>query len=108
MRTGKNSFPNNWMHTEQTGNEALHVELECKNILLNFKTSGSQEFGKAQIFIDDTQVAELDGHSDGGWNNSNVVLVLDEKESASHVLEIKMAEEDKNKKFTVLAIGYTK
>ena len=108
MRTGKNSFPNNWMHTEQTGNEAFHVELECKNILLNFKTSGSQEFGKAQIFIDGTQVAELDGHSDGGWNNSNVVLVLDEKESASHVLEIKMAEEDKNKKFTVLAIGYTK
>lgn len=106
-RTGKSSFSDNWMHEKESGNKALHIELTCRNILLNYKTSSSDEYGRALVYLDGEQVAELNGYSEGGWNNSNVVLVLDETANEHHELEIRMAEGDENKKFTVLAIGYS-
>lgn len=106
-RAGKNSFPDNWMHTGENGNDALKIKLNCKNIMLNYKTSWSQEYGTAVVYVDGKEVTRLNGYSSGGWNNSNVVLVLDEAKSAEHVLEIKMAEGDENKKFTLLTIGYS-
>lgn len=107
FRTGKNSFPDNWMHTGESGNESLRIELTCKNILLNYKTSWSDEYGTAVVYVDGKEVTRLNGYSSGGWNNSNVVLVLDESKSEEHVLEIRMAEGEENKKFTLLAVGYS-
>ena len=104
---GVSAFPDNWIHTAESGSEAFRVELKCRNIILNYKTSGSSDFGKACVYVDGEQVAELDGHSDGAWNNSVQALVLDEKESGSHVLELRMAEGDEGKNFTLLAIGYS-
>ena len=106
-RGGASAFPDNWMHTAESGKKAFRVELECRNMILNYKTSSSEEFGKVCVYVDGEKVAELDGYVQGAWNNSIQQLVLDEKESASHVLEISMAEGDEGKKFTVLAIGYS-
>lgn len=104
---GASAFPDNWMHTAESGSEAFRVELKCRNIILNYKSSGSSDFGKVCVYVDGEQVAELDGHSEGAWNNSIQVLVLDEKESGSHVLELRMAEGDEGKNFTLLAVGYS-
>lgn len=101
------AFPDNWMHTAESSSDAFKVTLECKNILLNFKASNSQNFGKAEVFIDGEYVTELAGYQQGGWNNSNIVLLLDERESAVHELEIKMAEGSEDKNFTIQCIGYT-
>lgn len=106
-RGGESAFPDNWMHTAESGGEAFHVELKCRNIILNYKTSSAKDFGKACVYVDGEQVAELDGYSEGAWNNSIQVLVLDEKESGQHVLELRMAEGDEEKSFTLLAIGYS-
>ncbi len=106
-RTGESSFPNNWMYEKGNGNEAFRIELTCRKILLNYKTSSSDEYGKALVYLDGEQVAELNGYSGGGWNNSNVVLIEDGEENKSHILEIRMASEDAEKKFTLLAIGYS-
>lgn len=106
-RGGASAFPDNWMHTAESGKKAFRVELECRNMILNYKTSSSEEFGKVCVYVDGEKVAELDGYVQGAWNNSIQELVLDEKESGSHVLEISMAEGDEGKKFTVLAIGYS-
>lgn len=105
-RTGVSSFPDNWMYTGDGSNKALRIELTCSKILLNYKTSWSQEFGTAVVYVDGKEVTRLNGYSSGGWNNSNVVLVLDETKSEEHVLEIKMAEGEENKKFTLLTLGY--
>lgn len=107
-RGGKSAFPDNWMHTAESGGEAFRVELECKNIIVNYKTSASKDFGKLSVSVDGEQVAELDGYVQGAWNNSIQALVLDEKESGRHVLELRMAEGDAEKNFTLLAIGYGK
>ena len=107
-RGGKSAFPDNWMHTAESGEEAFRVELECKNIIVNYKTSASKDFGKVYVYVDGDQVAELDGDVQNAWNNSIQALVLDEEESGHHVLELRMAEGDEGKNFTLLAIGYSK
>ncbi|MBQ9143198.1 MAG: SGNH/GDSL hydrolase family protein [Lachnospiraceae bacterium] len=106
-RTTKAAFPDNWQHSTDGGNESLRVELTCKNILLTYKYSSSLDFGKASVYIDGNYITELSGYLNGGWNNAETVLILDEDTSAPHVLEIKMSEGQENKKFTVLGIGYT-
>jgi len=98
------SFPNNWMHDGAAGNDSFKMTLNCKNLLMNYKT-GSGAFGTAEVYIDGKLVKGLNGA--GGWNNSNVVLLIDEKEAAEHVVEIRMAEGQEDKAFTIYAFGYT-
>ena len=98
------SFPNNWMHDGTAGNDSFKMTLTCKNLLMNYKT-GSAEFGIAEVYVDGKLVKSLNGS--GGWNNSNVVLLIDDREAAEHVVEIRMAEGQENKAFTIYAFGYT-
>ncbi len=106
-RTAKGAFPDNWHHKSDGGNESLKIELTCKNILLSYKFSSSQNFGKASVYIDGQFITELNGYLNGGWNNTETVLIFDQDVSAPHVLEIKMSEGQENKSFTILGIGYT-
>ena len=101
------SFPNNFYHKAGSVNKPFKVTLNCKNILINYKTSNSTDFGKADFYIDGELVTTADGHSDGAWNNCNVIMVLKQDESSEHVLEVKMAEGSEDKAFTILAIGYS-
>lgn len=107
QRTGEAEFANNWMHTAESGSKSFQVTLNCKNILLDYKTSNKDTFGKAEIYVDGELVREVDGYSAGGWNNSNIILILDETEVKKHTLEVKMAEDSMDKNFTIYTIGYT-
>lgn len=106
-RSGESAFPDNWMHTSGSIRDAFRVELKCKNIIVNYKTSSSNDFGKVDVYVDGNKVAELDGYAQDSWNNSIQALVLDEIESGYHVLEICMAVGDEDKNFTLLAVGYS-
>lgn len=99
-------FADNWMHGEESGSEPFVAKLKCRNILLNYKTSNKDSFGKASVYIDGEFVVELSGYSEGGWNNSNIALLLDEQTTREHVLEIRMSEGEEQKKFTIQCIGY--
>lgn len=106
-RTAKAAFPDNWMRTGTSGTESFKVELTCKNIMLSYKFSNSSTFGKVSVYIDGHFVAVLNGYLNGGWNNTETVLLLDTDTSAPHILEIKPAEGHETKNFTILGIGYT-
>ena len=80
--------------------------MNCSKILINYKTANDKNFGKAEIYVDGALVATADGYSGGGWNNCNVLLVLDEAQAAKHTLEVKMAQDDADKAFTIFSISY--
>lgn len=101
------SFPENWKHDKTAGNESFILTLTCKNLLLNYKTSSSQTFGEAEIYVDGKLVTTVNGYSAGGWNNCNTILIIDETEAAEHVVEIRMKEGQEDKAFTILCFGYT-
>ncbi|MBE5873384.1 MAG: SGNH/GDSL hydrolase family protein [Lachnospiraceae bacterium] len=102
-----NSFPDNWKRDSSAGNDSFVMELTCKNLLLNCKNSGSSDFGTAEVYVDGKLVQTIEGRTDGGWNNSNVVMIIDEEKATKHKVEIRMAKGQEDKSFTILAIGYT-
>ena len=51
---------------------------------------------------------EIDCYKDGAWNQSIVELVIDEKDSSTHTVSIRMKDGDEDKEFTILALSYTK
>jgi hypothetical protein len=71
-----------------------------------YKNANNDSFGKADVFVDGKLQKTYAGHEDGGWNNCMIVMIVDEAVAGPHTIEIKMAEGDEDKAFTILAFGY--
>lgn len=104
---GTKTFPNNWKHGSASESESFTMEIFCKNLLLVYKSSSQASFGKAEIYIDGEYVRTLASNQGGGWNNPYTVLLFKEDSPSLHNVEIKMAEGDEEKEFSILAFGYT-
>jgi len=104
--TGKPSFPNNWKHTQTSGDKPFKMTLNCKNLMLVYKSSGG--YGTAQVYLDGELSMTLDAKEGGGWNNPITVLLINDTEAADHTVEIRMAPGHENKEFTIMAVGYSK
>ena len=92
----------NFYHNVKDPMDPLTVRGVFRKCLVAWKATNSASFGTAEILIDGRVVKTVKGGKDK-WGQSEVVLVLDEKEAAEHTLEIRVTEE--GKAFTVTAIG---
>lgn len=99
-------FPNNWMHTKSSGSDSLKVKVNCKTLMIMYKISNSKTFGTADLYIDGVKKTTLDSYSKDGWNYGKVYLALTEDTAADHDIELKMADGNDTKSFTLMAIGY--
>jgi lysophospholipase L1-like esterase len=106
--TGQLSFPNNWKHISAGGNDRFTMTLNCKNLLFVYKSCGNGSYGTADVYVDGTLATSLDSTQGGGWNNPMTVLLINEETASNHTIEIKMAEGNEEKEFTIMAFGYTK
>ena len=84
------------------------MTLECKSLILIYKNANNTTFGKYEVYVDGKLQNTYAGHEEGGWNNNMVVMLIDEAASAKHTVEIKAAEGEDGKAFTLLAFGYSK
>jgi len=110
-KTNKNNFPYNWYRKFYSNDEPFEMELTCKKLLLVYKVQGnwmSEKFGKASVYVDGKLAGVYDGGKEGGWNNCETVLVLNENESKKHKVEVKMASGSEKKGFTIITMGYVK
>lgn len=103
---GTPEFPHNWLHTAASGEESFKLTLTSRNLILVYKDSGSPDFGRADIFVDGGLVLTADPHVNS-WTHCNPVILYQNEQSQQHVIEIRMAPEDKDKCFTILGFGYT-
>ena len=92
----------NFYHNVKDPMDPLTVRGVFRKCMVAWKATNSASFGTAEILIDGRVVKTVKGGKDK-WGQSEVVLVLDEKEAAEHTLEIRVTEE--GKAFTVTAIG---
>lgn len=99
-------FPDNWMHTSASGSDSLKITVTCKTLMLVYKQSSATSYGKADLYVDGAKKDTLDCYNASGWNNGKVYVALTEEEAKSHDIELKMADGDENKNFTLMAIGY--
>jgi len=102
-------FPDYWMYegtaTKDTF-ESFKMTIKCKDLLLVYKDSGETSFGTAEVLVDGVVTRTINPR-EVGWNHCNAVIVYTGEEVKKHNVEIRMAEGETEKKFTVLGFGYT-
>ena len=99
-------FPYNWMYdVTMPENAAFTIRIHCKALVLIFKDSGEVDVGKAYVDVDGERRMTADPHINN-WQHCNAMIVFNEDESADHTVRIEVAEEDRDKKFTILGFGY--
>lgn len=95
-------FPHNWKKAE--GSAPFVLEITCRKLVLEFKDSGSAEFGKAVVTIDGEKHRILDPR-EAGWTHCHTTVLFNRQTAASHRVEIAMAPGDEEKLFTILGFG---
>lgn len=97
---------NGWAKKSGTKNAEFNMTITCKNLILVSKDSGSPQFGKADVYVDDKLVLTPDPLVNG-WDHCNPQIILDETESKEHQVRIVMHPGDEEKRFTILGFGVT-
>lgn len=102
-------FPDHWMYAGACAGEELQsftMTIACKDLLLVYKDSGDPAFGTAEVLVDGV-VTRTINPLEVGWNHCNAVIVYTGEVCCQHSVEIRMAEGNEGKKFTILGFGYT-
>lgn len=103
--TGTKEFPNNWMHRADGRDEGpFSMDVVCRALLLIYKDSGSSTVGRAEVFVNGEKVLTADPHVNG-WTHCNPVICFRGAEPVSRHVEIRMAEGEESKEFTILGFG---
>ena len=83
------------------------LELTYRKLVLEFKDSGSEEFGKAMVTIDGEKHRILDPR-EAGWTHCHTTVLFNKQTPARHRVEIAMTPGDEEKVFTILGFGVVK
>ena len=102
---GTPQFPNNWMHTGESGNESFRMTIRSKRLLLVYKDSGRSDFGSAEIWVDGIHVKDADPH-EVNWTHCSAVILYNEPTAREHTVNIMMTSGQGDRKFTILGFGY--
>ncbi len=97
-------YSKNFYHT--SGSEALSFTVTCKNLLLAFRSVNNSAYGKIEVYVDGVKKKTINGNT-GSWGQSVTELIFADSQAAEHLIEIRMAEGDEDKKFTITCMGYT-
>ena len=95
-------FPFNWMH--ESGSRPFEMEVTCRRLLIVTKDESDIRVGRADIYVDGKFIKTVDPH-EIGWCHCNSQIIIREKESAKHHIEVRMHEGDGDKQFTILGFG---
>ena len=100
------SFNDGWKYTGTlTENEAFKFTYTGKALYLAYKDTNSIKYGTAEIYVDGEYVMSIYANSSDGWGNPVTEWLMRENESATHTVEIRMAEDSLEKEFAILALG---
>lgn len=101
-------FKYDWKHTTYGGTTSFTMKVTCKSMLFAYKLSSASTAGKVDIYIDGKYSQTVDSYKNGGWNNPWVIKLMGNSTAAQHTIEIRMANGNANKEFTILGFGVSK
>lgn len=99
-------YEDTFQHTAETGNKSMKFNLTCKNMLIAFRSVNDETYGSIEILMDGQVIKTIQGNT-GSWGQSVADVVFTAETSKMHQFEIRMAEGDEEKKFTITCISYT-
>ncbi|MDE7310290.1 MAG: SGNH/GDSL hydrolase family protein [Eubacterium sp.] len=99
-------FPYNWHYSgKDPGQPYFEMAITCRALVLIFKDSGETDAACADIYVDGKYIRTADPYVNG-WVHCNPMIILNEKNSARHLVKVAICEPDRNKKCTILGFGY--
>ena len=81
------------------------MDIECSALLIVAKDSGSPAAGCIDAYIDGEKVRTINPR-EVGWTHCNALILFRGGEKKQHHVEIRMAEGDEEKQFTILGFAY--
>ena len=82
----------------------MEFDIRCRSLIMINKDSASADAGKAEVFVDGEKVLTADPRKNG-WTHCNPLICFADREQALCHVEVRMAEGDENKDFTILGFG---
>ncbi len=84
-------FPNGWQFRGDTG-ASIKFDITCKKLGMILKANNSAKYGTAEIYVDGELVNTVTSNYSDGWNNPVTAYLIDNDESASHTVEVRIPE----------------
>lgn len=101
-------FPYNWMYDgSKSDNNVFTIDIDCKALVVIMKDSGEVDAATAKAYVDGKFIRDLDPYVNR-WCHCNPLILIDEKTSATHHVEIRVDKDDVRNKFTILGFGVVK
>ena len=102
-------FPYNWMYrgdqSEGGSVTPFAMDIACTSLLIVFKDSADIHTGCAEVWVDGEKVLFADPHING-WTHCNAAICFRRRERKIYHVEVRMADGQNNKAFTILGFGY--
>jgi len=101
-------FPYNWMYdgSKNTDN-VFTVDVECKALVVIMKDTGEVDGAVAKAYVDGEFVRDLDPYVNR-WCHCNPLILVNQKTTAAHHVEIRVESDDIRNKYTILGFGLVK
>lgn len=87
------------------GNEPMVIEAPCTRLTIAFKQERDGNRGSLEVWVNNRCIKTLPGRADNAWGNIVTEIVEFGLVSRPRTIELRMAEGDENKNFTILDIG---
>lgn len=100
------SYVKGWKHTMYTGKDPMVLELTGGPLFLVFKQENNPNCGNLEVWVDGTLKKTLNGHSSSAWGNPVTEIIGIGDVSKTHTIELRMAEGDHMKDFSLLDLAY--
>ncbi len=101
---GHHWFKDGWQFRADTG-ASLKFTVNCKKLAMVIKVNNAKTFGEAEIYVDGELTGKVNSNRSDGWNNPVAEYLIDNDESAEHVVEIVIPEGQKCY-FGIMGFGY--
>lgn len=100
------SYTKGWRHSSLSeSNDPLVLEITGHTMTIAFKQEKNTQCGTAEVWVDGKMAVTLSGYADNAWGNV-VTHLIPLGENTAHTVEIRMAEDNINKYFSLLDVAY--
>lgn len=100
------TYQNGWRHLASAGGtEPMVLELTASHMTIAYKQEPNQRMGRIEVRVDGKLRTVLNGYSPSAWGNIQTEMIFLGAKKA-HTVELRIYEEDQDKNFYILDVGY--
>lgn len=100
------SYLKGWKNTTYTKKDPMVLEVTGGPLFIVFKQENNKNCGNLEVWVDGTLKKTLNGNSSSAWGNPVTEIIGIGDVTKTHTIELRMAEGDHNKTFSLLDLAY--